>query len=297
MTKVVELAPAKINLTLEILGRRPDGYHELESLIAFASIADRVSLDLSTPPRVTVGGPFAGAIVGPNILDRTLGLLSAKAPGLRLGAVHLHKELPVAAGLGGGSANAAALLRAVRTANPEHAAIVDWHALSVELGADVAVCLKGRASWVGGIGDRVTPLADPLPPLFLVIANPLANVPADKTARVFRELGASPVGTGSRTATVPILKDHAGLIALMRERGNALAGAARSVVPEMAVVLDALEAAPGAEIAGVSGAGPSCFAVFESHAAATLAAERLKAAHPGWWIVPALIGDHDRFGP
>ena len=80
MTKVVELAPAKINLTLEILGRRADGYHELESLIAFASVADRVSLDLSAPPQVTVAGPFAGAIVGANILDRTLALLSAEAP-------------------------------------------------------------------------------------------------------------------------------------------------------------------------------------------------------------------------
>jgi 4-diphosphocytidyl-2-C-methyl-D-erythritol kinase len=289
MAKVVELAPAKINLTLEILGRRPDGYHELQSLIAFASVADRVVLDLSAPLQVTVAGPFAGAIVGANILDRALELLSGKAPGLRLGAVHLHKELPVAAGLGGGSANAAALLRAVRTANPEHAAIVDWHALSVELGADVAVCFEGSASWVSGIGDRVEPLAEPLPPLFLVIANPLANVPADKTARVFRELGAPALLTGARTATSPVIKDHAGLIALMRERGNALTGAARSVVPEMAVVLDELEAASGAEIAAASGAGPSCFAVFDSGATAGLAAKRLKAAHPGWWIVPAQV--------
>lgn len=290
MTKVVELAPAKINLTLEILGRRPDGYHELQSLVAFASVADRVSLDLNAPSQVIVAGPFAGAIVGANILDRALALLSAKAPALRLGAVHLHKELPVAAGLGGGSANAAALLRAVRAANPDHAAIVDWHALAVELGADVAVCLEGRSSWMCGIGDRVVPLAEPLPRLFLVIANPLANVPADKTARVFRELGAPPLVAGGHTAAAPILKDRADLIALMRERGNALAGAARSVVPEMTVVLKALEDAPGAEIAAVSGAGPSCFAVFESQAAAALAAEQLKAAHPRWWVVPATVG-------
>jgi 4-diphosphocytidyl-2-C-methyl-D-erythritol kinase len=289
MAKVVELAPAKINLTLEILGRRPDGYHELQSLIAFASVADRVVLDLSAPLQVTVAGPFAGAIVGANILDRALELLSGKAPGLRLGAVHLHKELPVAAGLGGGSANAAALLRAVRAANPEHAAIVDWHALAVELGADVAVCLEGRASWVSGIGDRVRPLAEPSPPLFLVIANPLAKVPADKTARVFRELGAPPLTTASRTVTAPVITDRAALIALTRERGNALSRAAQAVVPEMAAVLEALEAAPGAEIAAASGAGPSCFAIFESHVAATLAAERLKAAHPGWWIVPTRV--------
>ena len=290
MAKVVELAPAKINLTLEILGRRPDGYHELQSLVAFASVADGVTLDVSAPPQVTVAGPFAGAIVGPNILDRTLALLREEAPSLRLGAVHLHKELPVAAGLGGGSANAAALLRAVRAANPEHAAKVEWHALAVELGADVAVCLAGRASWVSGIGDHVVPLAEPLPPLFIVIANPLASVPSDKTARVFRELGAPPLASGPRTVMAPVIKDRAALIALMRERGNALAEAARSVVPEMTAVLNALEGAQGAEVSAPSGAGPSCFAVFESHAAAILAAERLKAAHPGWWIVSATVG-------
>jgi 4-diphosphocytidyl-2-C-methyl-D-erythritol kinase len=147
----------------------------------------------------------------------------------------------------------------------------------------------GRASWVCGIGDRVEPLAHPLPPLFLVIANPLANVPADKTARVFRQLGAPALRTGARTATSPAITDRAALIALMRERGNALARAAQAVVSEMATVLEALEAAPGAEIAAVSGAGPTCFAVFESQAAAALAAERLKAAHPDWWIVPAVV--------
>jgi 4-diphosphocytidyl-2-C-methyl-D-erythritol kinase len=293
MTKVVELAPAKINLTLEILGRRSDGYHEIDSLIAFASVADRVSLELEAPLQVTVAGPFADAIVGTNILDRTLALLKARTPELRLGAVHLDKELPVAAGLGGGSANAAALLRAVRAANAANAEIaadVDWHALAVALGADVAVCFEGRPSWVRGIGERVAPLSEPLPMLHLVVANSLANVPADKTARVFRELGAPPVAAGGRTPSVPTIKDRAALIALMRQRGNDLFYAALAVVPEMAGVLEALRTAPGAEIAAVSGAGPTCFAVFDSQAATTLAAERLKAAHPGWWIVPATVG-------
>jgi 4-diphosphocytidyl-2-C-methyl-D-erythritol kinase len=283
-----EPAPAKINLTLEILGRRPDGYHELESLVAFASVGDQVSLDTSAPPQVTVDGPFAGSIAGANILDRTLALLRECAPALRLGAVHLEKELPVAAGLGGGSANAAALLRAVRTANPEHAADVDWRALAVSLGADVAVCLEGRAAWMGGIGDRITPLADPLPPLYAVIANPLAEVPADKTARVFRELGAPPLQAGA-VKERPAIEDRAALDALMRERGNHLARVAQAVVPEMAAVLEALKGTPGAGIAAVSGAGPSCFALFEDKAAATQAAARLKADHPGWWVVPTTI--------
>lgn len=288
MVKFREPAPAKVNLTLEILGRRPDGYHELVSLVAFASVGDEVSLDTSAPPGVTVTGPFAGSISGPNILDRTLELLGEHASELRIGAVHLHKELPVAAGLGGGSANAAALLRAVRSANPEHAGKIDWRGLAVGLGADVAVCLEGRAAWMSGIGEKIMPLAEPLRPLFAVMANPLAEVPPDKTARVFRELRAPPLEV-SAAKTTPPLKDRKALLALMRERGNDLAHAAQTVVPEMGAVLEALERASGVEIAAVSGAGPSCFAVFDNEAAATLAARQLKADHPAWWIVAATI--------
>jgi 4-diphosphocytidyl-2-C-methyl-D-erythritol kinase len=288
MAKVVERAPAKLNLTLEILGRRPDGYHELESLVAFASVGDQVTLDPSAPPGVSVTGPFAGSIAGPNILDRTLALLHERTPALKLGAVHLQKEIPVAAGLGGGSADAAALLRAVRAANPEHARDVDWLALAVSLGADVSVCFEGRAAWMSGIGDRIAPLADPLPPLFVVIANPLAEVLADKTARVFRALGALPLQAGAQKER-PELQDRTRLLALMRERGNDLSRAAQTATPEMAAVLEALMSEPDAEIATVSGAGPSCFALFDSEAAATRAAGRLKSAHPGWWIVAATV--------
>ena len=196
MPVVIETAPAKINLTFEVRGRRADGYHELLSLVAFADVADVVSLDTEGVMGVAVSGPFAAEIVGPNLLDRTLALLQERAPELVLGAVHLEKRLPVAAGIGGGSADAAALLRAVAKVNLKQRDSVDWSALAVRLGADVAVCLGCRAAWMSGAGGGVEPLAARLPTLDAVLVNPRAHVPADKTAQVFRKLGAPALSDG-----------------------------------------------------------------------------------------------------
>ena len=176
MTVITESARAKVNLTLEIVGRRPDGYHELKSLVAFADLADRLILDSDAGPAVTVSGPFAGEIAGENLLAATLRLIAAREPRLRLGAVHLEKAIPVAAGLGGGSADAAALLRAVRLANPEYAAAVDWPGLAARLGADVPVCLESRAAWVFGKGEDVVPLAAQLPTLHAVLVLSLIHI-------------------------------------------------------------------------------------------------------------------------
>jgi 4-diphosphocytidyl-2-C-methyl-D-erythritol kinase len=183
MTIVREFAPAKVNLTLEVLGRRADGYHELNSLVAFASVGDHVTLDTSKPVGTSVTGPFGMTIAGANLIDVTLAKLAAAEPRLQLGHVTLEKQLPIAAGIGGGSADAAAVLRAVRRVNPALVDAVDWNAIAVSLGADVPVCLASRLSWMRGLGERVLPLeaaeAINLPAL---IVNPLAPVPADKTA-------------------------------------------------------------------------------------------------------------------
>src|SRR5262249_18342237 len=135
-----EIARAKVNLTLSVLDRRRDGYHDIESLVTFADVGDRVTLHPGADWRLETSWPFAADIDGPNLLERTLALLAETEPGLQLGSVELEKNLPVAAGLGGGSADAAALLRAVRAANPGCAAGVDWHGLAARLGADVPVC-------------------------------------------------------------------------------------------------------------------------------------------------------------
>lgn len=290
MTVIREPAPAKINLTLAVAGRRGDGFHCLESLVAFADVGDVVTLDPAGGRGLTVAGPQArGLAGGANIIDQAMALLGARAPGLALGAVHLEKQLPVAAGVGGGSADAAALLRAVRRANDACSRDVDWGGLARELGSDVSVCLESQARWMTGVGHDLAPVAGGLPPLHVVLANPLAAVPADKTARVFRILGAGPVHGEYAPGAPPWFADGESLLAFMRAGGNALAGAAEAVVPETGAVRAALRALPGVAYVAVSGAGPTCFGVFADRAAAEAAARQLAASQAGWWVVAATL--------
>ena len=185
MPAITEIARAKINLTLKVRGRRPDGYHELESLIAFATdLGDVVRLVPGEETGCSVRGPFAGAIEGENLIETALMRLAERAPGLTLGEVTLEKCLPVAAGIGGGSADAAALLRVVRFANGTLSAGVDWAGIAASLGADVPVCFLNRPAFVMGVGETLEAVAD-LPRLHAVLANPLTPVPLAKTRKVF----------------------------------------------------------------------------------------------------------------
>lgn len=289
---VAEKARAKINLTLSVLGRRPDGCHELLSLVAFADAADRVHLDLSKSTRLIVTGPFAADIAGPNLIETALQLVAQAAPGLNIGEVTLEKNLPVASGVGGGSADAAAVLRAIRSAHPELAGAIDWHSMAQCLGSDVPVCLADRPVWMSGAGERLHELVQPMPRLDAVLVNPLADVPADKTARVFRALAAPPLAAAGMQefAALPSIPDRAELLALMRRADNDLQAPAIAVIPSIDTVLEALEQCQGAEIARISGAGPTCFAVFTDAAAAGNAARCLAAEHPEWWIRSTVIG-------
>jgi 4-diphosphocytidyl-2-C-methyl-D-erythritol kinase len=280
-----ETARAKINLTLSVLGRRPDGYHEIESLVTFAESADRVTLRPGPDPHVTARGPFAADIEGPNLLERALALLRERDPGLRLGAVELEKNLPVAAGLVGGSADAAALLRAARRANPERSEQVPWHEVAARLGADVPVCLLGKPAMMRGIGDRIEPLGGepPLPPMAAVLVNP--RVPLS-TAGVFRALAAGPVAAQQRdAASVPRFTDLASLVDHMRACGNDLERPATALLPRIADVKAAIAATPGCRLAALSGSGPTCFGIYTTQAEAARAAQSLAAVMPGCWIV------------
>jgi 4-diphosphocytidyl-2-C-methyl-D-erythritol kinase len=288
MTSMREFAPAKINLTLEVAGRRGDGFHELASLVAFAGVGDVVVLDTEGAPGVSVSGPFAGHLGGANILATALALLAERAPQLSLGSVSLEKHLPVAAGIGGGSADAGALLRAMRRANGSDN--VDWHGLARELGADVPVCLEARPLWMTGTGDALAEITGGLPPFDAVLVNPMAAVPADKTARVFRALDAPPLGAGYGPPPSPSFSDRDALLAFMRARGNDLLRAAEAVVPEVGAVLEALRSAERIEYAAVSGAGPTCFGIFADREAAEVARQRIAAEHSTWWAVAVRLG-------
>jgi 4-diphosphocytidyl-2-C-methyl-D-erythritol kinase len=313
---ITECAPAKVNLTLEVHGRRADGYHELASLVAFADIGDLITLDPGKPLGLTVAGPFASALVGDNLIHKALRRLAEVAPELELGCIHLEKRLPVAAGIGGGSADAAAVLRAVRRANEARGPrvpgrdtrltrldAVPWAAIAASLGADVPVCFASRTCWITGTGTELARL-EKLPPLHAVLVNDLGVVQRDKTARVFRALNASLV-PGHHRDTVPRQLNHCEadqLIAFMSARGNGLAKATEEVLPGVTAVLAALRgedvaagtvtAAPHIPpaIAAMSGAGPTCFGIYASQAEAQAAAANLSQRHPRWWVKPTLIG-------
>lgn len=299
LAAVVEYAYPKVNLTLRVLGRRSDGFHDLDSIAAFATaVADTVRLEPS--PHHTTGkvewhaasvatsGPFGGSIAGENLLAVALRLIRDEAPGLRLGRVSLDKVLPIAAGIGGGSADVAALIRAVQRANPDTATGVDWLAIARRIGADVPVCLASRVQRMRGIGEVLSPLPG-LPRLDVVLVNPMVAVPADKTAQVFRALRAGPLppiyDRDQGAAATLDLASRGALLAHMRATGNDLLPPALAVVPAIGDVLAALGALDGVETVQLSGGGPTCFAVLESPEAAAAGARTIAQRYPSWWVV------------
>jgi 4-diphosphocytidyl-2-C-methyl-D-erythritol kinase len=272
-------APAKINLYLHVLGRRPDGYHLLDSLIAFADIGDTVTAAPAETLSLTVGGPEVQAIAGlgdDNLVLRAARLLMARA-GIAAGAaLHLDKRLPAAAGIGGGSSDAAAALRALSRLWDPPLDEQSLFALALELGADVPACLAARPVWVGGIGDELQPAAS-LPEAGIVLANPRRPLP---TAAVFQRR-AGPFSAPGRFDPMP--RAAVGLSAALASRHNDLAEAALALVPEIAVVIERLAALPGALLARMSGSGATCFALFADRAAALAGGRALALAEPGWW--------------
>jgi 4-diphosphocytidyl-2-C-methyl-D-erythritol kinase len=277
---VRELAHAKVNLTLQVLGRRDDGYHELESLVTFADLHDVVTLEPGAGGGVTVSGPFASYIGGENLLVRAMALLRRADASLQLGSVRLVKNLPVAAGLGGGSADAAAFLRAVRQVNADRAGSVAWLDIAARLGADVPVCFGARPAILSGLGERLAPVAS-LPAVSAVLVNP--RVPL-ATADVFKALGAAPATPAGRRPAAPELLRLADLVGYMRAHGNDLERPAMALVPAIRDVKAALEAEPECRYAAMSGSGPTCFGIFADLGQAADAARRIAGIQAGWWV-------------
>jgi 4-diphosphocytidyl-2-C-methyl-D-erythritol kinase len=282
---VRELAFAKLNLTLTVLGRRPDGFHDIESLVTFADLHDVIALEPGDDDSLSVAGPFARAIGSENILVRTLALLRDADPKLRLGSVRLDKALPVAAGLGGGSADAAALLRAVRHANPGHLQSIPWLDIAARLGADVPVCLEQQPALMWGTGERMERVQR-LPSLNALLVNP--GLPLH-TSDVFSALAAAPAPAGRSTPKLPDLTRMSDLLDYMRARGNDLQPAVLGLLPVVAEVRAALNAQPGCLLAAMSGSGPTWFGIFADRGRTLDAAARIAGTQPGWWVRPALL--------
>ncbi|MGH7029795.1 MAG: 4-(cytidine 5'-diphospho)-2-C-methyl-D-erythritol kinase [Stellaceae bacterium] len=279
MAAAAAFAPAKINLYLRVLGRRADGYHLIDSLVGFADIGDHLTARPAASLSLELSGPEAAGLAGlgpDNLVLRAARLLADRA-GISTGAaIHLHKNLPVASGIGGGSSDAAAALRALGRLWGIAIDEPSLCRLGARLGADVPVCLLARAAWVGGVGERIEP-APALPSAGIVLANPRVELP---TAAVFAARRGR-FGVAGRFASMP--RDAAGLAALLQSRGNELTEAALGRVPQIGRVLEALSRLPDALIARMSGSGATCFALFADRTLAEVARARLAKAEPLWW--------------
>jgi 4-diphosphocytidyl-2-C-methyl-D-erythritol kinase len=271
-----ERARAKVNLTLRVLGKRPDGFHELDSVVAFADAGDIVTLTVGAAPTVSVYGPFASTIEGENLAARALELAVATVPDLKTGAISIEKHLPVAAGVGGGSADAAAVLRLLKRANPERAAAIDWPGIAAQLGSDVPVCFESRPCRMTGRGETLSVL-DGFLPMAAVLVNPQVPVPADKTRQIFKHLAAGPVVQVPSAVTV-------WTAAAALNATNDLQAPATAVIPEIATIVRALMNDTLPHAARLSGAGPTCFALLQTMDDAYAVADRISVQHPTWWV-------------
>jgi 4-diphosphocytidyl-2-C-methyl-D-erythritol kinase len=292
-----DFAPAKINLTLRIRGRRADGYHELESLVVFADVGDELTFTPGAGLRLSVEGETAadsGDIDG-NLVLKAARALQTHRPSLRGGHFHLTKNLPVAAGLGGGSSDAAAALRLLVAANGLPHSDPSLTVAARATGADVPVCLDPKPRIMRGIGDLLSgPLN--LPQLHGVLVNPRVAVP---TARVFaaraddsvmRETPAPAHDPATHLVESTSTPGMDALIAAVSQSANDLEAPAIALFPAVGEVLDALRGSDHCLLTRMSGSGGTCFGLFETATAAKAAADRLQQARPGWWVRSTTLG-------
>jgi 4-diphosphocytidyl-2-C-methyl-D-erythritol kinase len=273
-----EAAPAKVNLHLHVVGRRTDGYHLLDSLVVFADIGDQLSISPAGSLSLAVTGPFAADLAPDpdNLVLRAAKALASEAGQPATGALVLQKNLPIASGIGGGSADAAATLRLLCRVWGIAPPASRLTAIAQALGADVPVCLASRPALMSGIGEQLAP-ARPLPDLGLLLVNPGVAV---ATQAVFRARATSFSAPADFPATG--WPDIQSFIAALDETRNDLEPAARALAPQVGTVLDGLITTPGCLLARMSGSGATCFGLFASPSAAQQAAHSM--ARPGWWV-------------
>jgi 4-diphosphocytidyl-2-C-methyl-D-erythritol kinase len=287
-TPLVENAPAKVNLTLRVVGRRDDGYHEIESLVAFADFGDRLSFSPGGELALVVSGPSAAqaGASGDNLVLKAARALAAFRPGIALGTFDLDKRLPVAAGLGGGSADAAAALRLIAQANGLPQDDPQLFAAARVTGADVPVCLDPRPRVMRGIGEILSE-ALPLPPLPALLVNPGVALP---TKAVFARWKPATKPAAALDFEMAKSADRDQLLHLLAAQGNDLEAPAIALAPAIAEVLAVLRAQPGCRLARMSGSGATCFALFASDVEAVAAEKRLSVRQPAWWAKATALG-------
>ena len=288
MAVLHERARAKVNLTLHVLGRRADGYHDLESLVAFADCADGLTFSPAPAFSLQVTGPRAADCgdLSDNLVARAAQRLGERVPQLTSGAFVLDKHLPAAAGIGGGSADAAATLRLLAAANGLAGDDPHLAAAAQATGADVPVCLLSSGCMMRGAGERVTPM--PLKRLPCVLINPGVPVP---TKDVFAAIGlrpgdvfAAPAGKSNQIAWPPQSAGAGPWLEAIGRGRNDLEPVAVKIQPVIGEVLSLLSAAQGCVLSRMSGSGATCFGVFDSDVSAASAADSIRSLHPKWWV-------------
>lgn len=288
---IAEFAAAKINLALHVTGKREDGYHTLDSAVMFASGAgDALEVSLADRTSLTVSGPFSHGLEtdSGNLVLKALSLLQEQFPGqVQPCAISLHKALPVASGIGGGSADAAAALRAIVRLNDLTIDASELAGLALQLGADVPVCLASTACRMRGIGEIIDAW-EPAPSLHAVLVNPRIGI---STADIFRHLGL-PCGNISNAA-IPYAFGAEGTVsaslAQLASCRNDLQPAACHLQPVISDVLQAVRQLPGCRLSRMSGSGATCFGLFEDADSASAAAQELARHRCGWWVAATAL--------
>lgn len=278
-------APAKVNLSLRIVGRRADGFHLLDSIVVFANVGDHVAIRPAVgQPSFSIRGPFASSLEGSS--GHNLAILAdqafTKAFGGKHSDIRLWKRLPTAAGIGGGSADAAAVLRLKAKLVGMELNDPNLTNIALSLGADVPMCLRGLSAKVEGIGELLS-LAPSMPPLAAVLVNPGVML---ATPTVFKARS----GPFSSPAVLPKIWQNLREVAeAIAELGNDLTQSAIAIAPEVADVLESLRALSGARAVSMSGSGSTCFALFDDPKTARREAGALKSRQPGWWISSTIL--------
>ena len=284
--RVRQAARAKVNLYLHVLGKRPDGFHDLDSLVVFAELGDEIDVAMAPDLSLRTFGPFADRVPGSdgNLVLRAAECLRAEGRIAAGAEITLTKRLPVAAGLGGGSADAAAALRALRELWEIDTAQVDLKKIAAALGADVPVCLVGGHSLVRGRGENFSPVPA-LPPCHFVLANPGVEL---STAGVFARFDGAGSDTAALVGTFPTAR---ALAQALLECRNDLEPAALALAPAIGETLRLIAGTPGCLLARMSGSGATCFGLFEKSIDAEAAAEIVRRSEPNWWIEATAMKD------
>jgi 4-diphosphocytidyl-2-C-methyl-D-erythritol kinase len=285
---------AKINLTLRIVGRREDGWHELESLVAFAGYADTLTLVPGPELSLKVDGPLGRSIdadAHDNLVIRAAHALRARWANLQWGQFALIKRLPVAAGIGGGSADAGAALRLLAQLNDvslDDPRLIDT---ARTVGADVPVCLFSRARFMRGVGADLSP-AVALPPLIALLVNPGVAL---ATKAVFERMAfragsrSSPGNAASFAAIGEFANAPEKVLSFLQKSGNDMEDAASVLCPVIGDIIAVLSAARGCRLARMSGSGPTCFGLFADRRLAVRAATVIRRTQPHWWVKATLL--------